>query len=132
LKIVLDTNVLVSAFLKPHSNPARILHLIIQGDIQIVVNEAILSEYREVLLRPKFSLQPDAVQMILDHMRSNSIKAPALPETFRLPDKGDEVFLEAALSAGAEALITGNKKHFPKGMCFGQTVLTPQEFLQKF
>lgn len=41
LKIVLDTNVLVSAFLKPRSKPARILRLVLQGDIEIVANESI-------------------------------------------------------------------------------------------
>ena len=56
MKVVLDTNVLVSAFLKPRSNPARILRLVLQGDIQIVINEHIMAEYREVLFRPKFDL----------------------------------------------------------------------------
>ena len=129
MKVVLDTNVLVSAFLKPRSNPARILRLIIQGDIQIVINEHIIAEYLEVLSRPKFDLKLNKVQTILEIMRLKAMKAPALAQSFQLPDSKDEPFLEAALATKADALITGNKKHFPKKACKGQKVLTPKEFL---
>ena len=97
MKIVLDTNVLVSAFIKPQSNAARILRLVLQGDVHIIVNECILTEYYEVLARPKFDLKFDKVQTILELIRSKSIKAPALAKSFHLPDCSDEPFLEAAL-----------------------------------
>jgi uncharacterized protein len=129
LKVVLDTNVLVSAFLKPHSKPAKILRLIVQGDIQIIVNEAILAEYYEVLARPVFKLNDKHVQAILKLIRSRGIKAPSLAKSFQLTDSGDEPFLEAAVACHADALITGNLKHFPKEKCQGQKVLLPSEFL---
>lgn len=129
MKIVLDTNVLVSAFLKPWSNPAKILRLVLQGDVRIVVNEYILSEHLEVLTRPKFDLYLDNVQIILEFIRAKGIKAPALAKSFRLPDSSDEPFLEAALATRSDFLITGNKKHFPKKLCMGQKVVSPQEFL---
>ena len=129
MKVVLDTNVLVSAFLKPRSNPARILHLIVQGDIQIVISEHIIAEYLEVLSRPKFDLKLDKVQIILEIMHLKGIKALALAQSFQLPDSKDEPFLESALATRADTLITGNKKHFPKKACKGQKVLTPKEFL---
>ena len=130
MKIVLDTNVLVSALLKPRSKPARIMRLVLQGDIEIVGNESIFAEYLDVLKRPKFNLNPDKVQTILQLIRSKGINAPALAESFDLPDSSDESFLEAALSAGADVIITGNKKHFPQESCKGQKVVTPTEFLQ--
>ncbi|PQP34625.1 putative toxin-antitoxin system toxin component, PIN family [Desulfobacteraceae bacterium SEEP-SAG9] len=130
MKIVLDTNVLVSALLKPRSKPARIMRLVLQGDIEIVGNESIFAEYLDVLKRPKFNLNPDKVQTILQLMRAKGIHAPALAESFDLPDSSDESFLEAALSAGADVIITGNKKHFPQRACKGQKVVTPTEFLQ--
>jgi uncharacterized protein len=58
MRVVLDTNVLVSAFLKPRSKPAKILRLILQGNLEIIINEPILSEYQEVLTRPKLRLNP--------------------------------------------------------------------------
>jgi len=129
LKIVLDTNVLVSAFLKPHSKPARIMRLVLQGDIQIIINEPILAEYLEVLKRPKFDLNLENVQTIIDFIRSKEVNAPSLAESFDLPDSSDEPFLEAALASTADVLITGNRKHFPKRSCKGQKVVTPTEFL---
>ncbi|QTA78487.1 Putative toxin-antitoxin system, toxin component, PIN-like [Desulfonema limicola] len=131
MKIVLDTNVLVSAFLKPRSKPGKILRLVIQQDIDIIVNEYILAEYYEVLSRSKFNLNPGRIQTILSFIRSQGIKAPALAELFQLPDENDTPFLEAALSAAADVLITGNTRHFPEELCKGQIVMTPAEFLEK-
>ena len=129
LKIILDTNVIVSGLLKPRSSPGRILRLVLQGDVHIIVNEHILAEYLEVLGRPKFDLDQDKVQTVLELIRSKGIKASALAESFHLPDSSDEPFLEAALAGSADVLITGNKKHFPKKACKGQKVVNPKEFL---
>ena len=129
MKIVLDTNVLVSAFLKPQSDPSKILRLILQRNIQIVVNEHILSEYYEVLKRPKFSLNHGKIQVVLQFIRKTGVNAPALGELFSLPDSSDEPFLEAALATKADAIITGNKRHFPVKLCKGQKVVSPKDFL---
>lgn len=132
MKIVLDTNVLVSAFLKPQSKPARILRLVIQGEIRIIINEAILAEYNEVLSRPVFKLNDKYVQKILKLFRTKGIKATALAKSFHLPDSSDEPFLEAAIACRADALVTGNLKHFPEEKCHGQNILLPAEFLNTF
>jgi putative PIN family toxin of toxin-antitoxin system len=129
LKVVVDTNVLVSAFLKPDSKPAKILQLVLQGDLEIVVNEQILHEYEDVLSRPKFDLPASKVSTIVGLIRSRGMRAPALAETFQLPDESDEPFLEAALATDADALVTGNKRHFPKGACKGQRVVSPAELM---
>ena len=125
----MDTNVLVSAFLNPRSNPARILRLIIQGDVSIVLNESILAEYYEVLKRPKFDLDLEAVLVVIDYIRSIGINSTTLARSITLPDRDDEPFLEAALATQADALITGNIKHFPKKNCKVQKVITPRDFL---
>lgn len=129
MKIVLDTNVLVSAFLNPRSNAARILRLIIQGNISIVLNEAILTEYYEVLKRPKSGLDIKDVQIVIDYIRSIGISAPSLAKSIHLPARDDEPFLEAALATQADTLVTGNIKHFPKKYCKEQTIMTPRDFL---
>ena len=109
---------------------ARILTLILQGQIQIVTNEPILTEYQEVLKRPKFALEWDGIELILAFFRLKAFQAPAVPESFHLPDSAVEIFLEAALGADADALTTGNKKHYPVKLCKGQKVLTSDEFLK--
>ncbi len=131
MKVVLDTNVLVSAFLTPPSKPAKILRMILQGNIDIVINEHILSEYYEVLTRPKFDLDPGNIQTVLSFIRSAGINAPVLSKSFTLPDESDVPFLEAALAASADVLITGNTRHFPEDCCKDQTIMTPAEFLER-
>lgn len=131
LRVVLDTNVVISSFLTPAGNPSRILRLILQRDLELVINEQILAEYAEVASSPIFQLDQDKVLIVLDDLRSASIHAPSLPIRPSLPDPGDEPFLEAALSAKADFLITGNKRHFPARACKDVTVVTPAEFLQK-
>lgn len=130
MKIVLDTNVIVSAFLSPHSKPAKILRLVIQNEIKIIVNEAILSEYHEVLTRPVFKLNTNNVLTILKLLRAKGLKAPALAKSIQLPDSSDEPFVEAAIACHADALVTGNLKHFPKEKCHGLNILLPAEFLK--
>ncbi len=131
MKIVLGTNVLVSALLKPRSDPAKILRLIFQGDVSTVINEHILAEYHEVLKREKFSFNQKEVEQVLEVLRSYGIRAPALLNLPTLPDPDDTPFLEAAVSVGADALVTGNKKHFPKRNCGDVRVLLPSEFLSR-
>jgi len=132
LKIVLDTNVVVSAFLNPHGKPAKILRLVLQGDIELVVDERILDEYESVLLRPVFRLPKKDLLNVLEVLRSICTYAPAYEGEVRLPDEGDEPFLEVALSGRADAIITGNKRHFPLVKCKGIRVLSPEEFLKCF
>ena len=130
VKIVLDTNVLVSAFLNPYGKPARILRLILQGEIEMIVDERILDEYEAVLLRPVFGLHRRDVMTVLDVLRSISIQALAYSGKVELPDEGDEPFLEVALSGMADAIVTGNSRHFPARRCKGVKILSPEEFLR--
>ncbi len=70
--VVIDTNVLVSATLKPTSNPGIIYNLVQQGTIIPLINDKIIQEYIEVLSRPKFHLTSDIVNKIVD----NIVKKP--------------------------------------------------------
>ncbi|MBI1864175.1 MAG: putative toxin-antitoxin system toxin component, PIN family [Nitrospirae bacterium] len=81
MKIVLDTNVLVSAFISPHGAPALILRLILQGELTLVADSRILDEYREVLVRPRFGLPKKAVESVLAALREEAIMAPAYAAT---------------------------------------------------
>ena len=61
VKAVLDTNVIVSAHLKERGLEALILELALSGRFDLVASPALLAEYEEVLRRPRFSFNPDAV-----------------------------------------------------------------------
>lgn len=130
MRVVLDTNVLVAAFLRPGGPPARILRLVLQGQIELALNEVILAEYREVLLRPKFHLARRQVDTVLNQLRTAAYPAPSFPESLQLPDPDDLPFLDAALASGAVALITGNARDYPSEQCRGVRVVPPAEFLE--
>ena len=128
--VVVDTNVFISGVIRPFSKPAAILRLAASGAIQPAYDVRLLSEYREVLRRPKFGFSEHAIEQFLFQIQEEGISVVAAPLKFRLTDPDDEVFLEVALSARVSALVTGNKRHFPKRAHGEVRILSPAEFLQ--
>lgn len=131
MKAVVDTNVLISALINPYGKPAHILKLIIIGKLDIVLDERILGEYREVALRPKFHLPAKEVDSILNFLRTHAlIPLPYEGSAIKLPDVDDTVFVEVALAGNADAIITGNKRHFPFKSIQKIKILNAEEFLR--
>jgi len=129
MKIVLDTNVLVSGLLKAHSNAGMIVRLMAAGLLQVVYDGRILAEYREVLSRPKFGLEKAEVEAIISLIETDGIPAAAEPLAERLPDPDDEPFLEVALAVPGAVLVTGNKKHFTTASGRKTRIMDPGEFI---
>lgn len=132
MKIVLDTNIVVSAFLNPYGNPARIMGMVFTGLLVPCLDARILSEYKEVLSRPKFQISSQAIEYFLDFLRSDGHMSAAWPLVHYLPDRQDEVFLEVAVASKAYCLITGNLKHFPKDRLSGIPTFLPAQFLEHY
>jgi len=130
--IVLDTNVIVSGILRPYSKAASILRLVATGAITLAYDLRIFSEYRDVLNRPKFTFAKEDIDAFLDQVEKEGVLVSVMPLKFRLPDPEDESFLEVALAGKATAIVTGNKRHFPKKECEGTRILSPAEFLEAF
>jgi uncharacterized protein len=129
MRIVLDTNVLVAGLLSPFGPCAEIVRMVSSGDLTLYFDSRILSEYDEVLRRPKFRFQIDKVVALLDYIEQQGrIVAPS-PLPTVLPDPGDQPFIEVAVASQAECLVTGNRAHFPVKKCQGVKVLSPSEFL---
>jgi putative PIN family toxin of toxin-antitoxin system len=128
-RIVLDTNVLVSAFLNPTGAPAQVLTLLMAGELKLLFDERILAEYAEVLARPRFGLDPTDVADVARQLEADGERVVASPSTAQLADEDDLPFLEVALSGKADALVTGNARHFPEGL--GVVVLSPRALLQQ-
>ena len=114
IRVVLDTNVIVSAFLTPAGKPASVLQSVLRHDLDICFDTAILAEYEEVLSRPKFagSVHRPSIERFIELLSGIGIKITCIPSHFHLPDEKDRKFYDAAVAAGA-FLITGNKRHFP-------------------
>ena len=128
--IVLDTNVLVSALITPFGNAARILDMVIRGDLRLLYDDRIISEFREVLLRPKFSFAPGDVEALLDYFETDGVKITPSLINEPLVAKDDIPFLEVAISGKADVLITGNKRHFQTKFKRSVKIMNPDEFLK--
>lgn len=125
IKAVIDTNVLVSAFWTSREDapPARILRALLVGTVSAVINEEILSEYREVLHRPKFAFDARDVDAVITFIAQDGDASLPMDTFGDFPDPDDKVFYCTALAAQAH-LITGNVKHYPNSAF----VVTPAQF----
>jgi uncharacterized protein len=116
IRVVFDTNVVVSAAWKRGGAEAHALDLVLARKLQLFVSAAILSEYNEVLRRPKFSrLTVDVIDGVMDLIRRHAVIITPPMRLAVSPDEADNRFLECAESAKADYLVTGNKRHFPQG-----------------
>ena len=132
MRIVLDTNVLVAGLLSPFGPPGEIVRMVSSGELTLCLDARVLSEYAEVLGRPRFGFDEDAVAALLDYMEYRGLVVASSPLPEALPDSDDEPFLEIALACGAEYLVTGNRAHFPEALCRGATVVSPAEFVAAY
>lgn len=133
MMIVLDTHVIVSGILKPFSKAASILRLVSDGTVQLAYDLRLLSEYRDVLGRPQFNFPKENVDAFLAQIEEEGFLVSVKPLGIHLPDSDDEPFLEVALSGKVEAIVTGNKRHFPMSGKHGEVrILSPAEFLELF
>ncbi|MEW6171952.1 MAG: putative toxin-antitoxin system toxin component, PIN family [Bacillota bacterium] len=128
MKVVLDTNVLVSGLLKGYSDAGMIIRLIAGGLVKAAYDMRIVTEYREVLLRPKFGFEKTLIESLLAQIEEDGILVTPKPLPESLPDPDDEPFLEAAWATDA-ILITGNKKHYPLAVSVRVRIMSPSEFV---
>jgi putative PIN family toxin of toxin-antitoxin system len=130
MRVVLDTNVVVSALLSPEGSPAQVLALVASGQVALLLSDPILLEYRRVLRRAMFRIDADRVAQLLEDLDALAEHVLAAPSGPLLPDPDDTKFLDCARTALADCIVTGNARHFPKKVCRDVTVLSPREFLQ--
>ena len=114
LRLVLDTNIVVSAALKEAGLHRTILLLAISRPARLYVSSAILAEYHKVLFRRELKIRRVVRLQISQLVRAYShVVAPSRSLTIAT-DPDDNKFLECAEAARADYLITGNLRHFPK------------------
>ncbi len=130
--IVLDTNVLTSAMLQPRGKPARVLDLILSRKVLIAYDRRIMMEYREVLHRPKFKFDKTHVETVFGFLEREGMSAIGSIFANSLPEPDDNPFLEVAIGADVDALVTGNKRHYPSSVAGKVKILSPVEFLRYF
>ena len=129
MRIVFDTNVVVSAMLSPSGTAAAVLRLALNRHVQLRASEVILEEHEEVLRRPKFRRPPQVVSALMKAVRT---VAELFEPTATLTVSGNDAdnrFLECAEAAKAAYLVTGNIRHFPAA--WGRTrVITARQLIE--
>src|SRR5713226_7995943 len=118
LRLVIDTNILVSAALKPDGLQRTVLVLAITKPARLYVTEAVLAEYREVISRPELKIRRGPREHLVSPAHALQVAR----------DPGDDKFLECADAARADYLVTGNQRHFPK-FWKKTKVITSREFI---
>jgi len=129
VNIVLDTNVLVAGLLSPFGTCGEIVRMISAGELMLLYDARIISEYREVLKRDKFKFNKDKIAALLEYIEFRGQPVASLPLAGSLPDVDDAPFIEIAIAGRVECIVTGNQKHFPVKLCQRVKILLPNEFL---
>ncbi len=129
MRIVMDTNVLISGMLTPFGACGAIVRMLTSNSFTLCVDSRILFEYEDVLRRPHFQIDHKMIDTIIEYIENTSEAHNSESLKKILPDPDDNQFLEVAIAANADCLVTGNAKHFPLNLCCGIQVLSPREFL---
>jgi putative PIN family toxin of toxin-antitoxin system len=113
IRVVIDTNVLVSALLQPEGLPAAVWMLALSGRVQPCVSDAVLAEYEDVIRRPHFKRDAETIEETLQAVRKAARHVKPTMRAGECSDPDDNIFLECAEAAHADYLVTGNQRHFP-------------------
>jgi len=130
-RVVLDTNILISALLTPQGPPTQVfLMTMLQLDTQLCVSGEIYAEYEEVMGRPRLKRSDREIEAALRAVQENGLWVIRKERIRACSDPDDDIFLECAQAASAHYVITGNVKHFPAS--WGNTkIVTARQFLDE-
>ncbi|OOG69375.1 putative toxin-antitoxin system toxin component, PIN family [Algoriphagus sp. A40] len=133
MKVILDTNILVSALISK-GYPSIILERVIESEnMEICLSNLVFEEYKAVLARPKFSRFPafsENVTMVLHFLKNHALNFEPIEKVELLQDKSDNKFLELCLESKADYLITGNSQDFKFPSFRNTKILPPKEFVE--
>jgi putative PIN family toxin of toxin-antitoxin system len=129
LRLVVDTNVLVSAAIKPDSLQRTAFLIAIARPARLYVSPEILEEYSDVLARPELRIARGSRLQLLDLIRNRSHLVRPRKRLKVTSDPDDNIFVECADAARADYLITGNRRHFPS-FWKSTKVISAREFME--
>ena len=128
LRLVIDTNVVVSAALKPEGLQRTVVLLALTKPARWYVSAQILSEYAVVLARPELKIRRSLQQQLLQLIKNQTRLITPSRLSQVTSDPADNIFLECADAARADYVITGNQRHFPK-FWKNTKIISSSEFL---
>jgi uncharacterized protein len=128
LRLVVDTNIIVSAALKPDGLQRTVFLLATTKPARLYVSTPILSEYRVVLSRPELRIRKGLRRQFFEFIRNHSHLVFPSHSVQAATDHRDNMFLECADEARVDYLITGNQRHFPR-FWKKTKIITSREFV---
>lgn len=134
VKVVLDTNIVISASLGKEGNPAKIFELAIEGKLENFTSNALLEEVRGVFGREKISaiIAPENAKKFLGmYMEISTLIHPKHEHKLVLADHSDNKIVDCAMEAKAEYIITGDEHLLLLKGYKGIQILSPKSFLEK-
>jgi len=129
LRLILDTNVVISAALQEEGFPRTALTIALNRPARLYVSQPILDEYAEVLSRAELDIPKGQRLRLLQLIKNRSFLIAPYRRLEVPTDPDDNIFIECADAARADYLITGNRRHFPR-FWKGTKVITPREFIE--
>ncbi len=129
LRLVLDTNVVVSAALNPRGLSRYVLLLATTRPAKLYLSSSLLAEYRSVLARRELGIRRGLQLQLLDLLKNRGRLVSPSRTVHAASDPADNIFLECADEARADYLITSNLRHFPK-FWKATKILTSREFME--
>lgn len=113
LRLVFDTNCIISAALRQQGPPRTAFVLATTKPARLYVTLQILEEYSEVLARPRLGISKGTRLQMLQLVKNHSCLVTPARNLEVCSDPDDNIFIDCADKSRADYLITGNLKHFP-------------------
>lgn len=135
MKIIVDTNIIISGLISEKSYPAQIVDNIYNDKFQVCLSQDIFEEYVNVLHRDKFQKYQDFpfhARLLLEFLSEKATYFVPKTSVNILKDPDDNKFLELALEANAEFIITGNTKDFTLSVFHNTQIISASEFINNY
>jgi len=127
MKVIIDTNVIISAALRDRDPETIILFVAERPDFQWIVSDPIIEEYKGVLSRARFALAQDLLQKWCELIDALTTKIEVNVRVDFPRDRQDAKFLECALACEADYLITGDND-FSEAQQISTTIISVSLF----
>ena len=134
MRVVLDTNILISALITKGTPPDRLYRAWLRGKIELVTSTAQIAEIADVLARPRLQNLLDAVEaaVIVENLGTRAFIVHEPPSVNLSPDPKDNPILAVAVTGKADLIVSGDKKHMlALGEVEGIPVMTAREALDR-
>jgi len=135
MRIVVDTNILVSALIRPNGKTGAILQHLRQGDYVFLYAQPLLEELADVLMRPrirdKYGVTEDDIKAVLALLLLRGEAVIVKHTITACRDPKDNKFLEVAVAGKADLIVSGDKDLLVLHPFEGISVISPTEFLRR-